>query len=85
MPRKGPHRYGAYERAHKHETAQRMRARRALVKKYGEAALKGKDVDHVRPIRAGGGNSPGNLRLRDPSKNRGDNGHRPGEGKGRKR
>jgi hypothetical protein len=73
MPRKGPHRYGEYERAHRKDTQLRVEARRMMEKKVGKAALAGKDVDHVKPIRKGGGNSPGNLRLRDPSKNRGDN------------
>jgi hypothetical protein len=73
MPRKGPHRYGAYERAHRGDTQLRVEARREMIKKHGAAALRGKDVDHIRPIRDGGGNSPKNLRLRDPAKNRGDN------------
>ena len=42
------------------------------VKKHGEAALKGKDVDHKKPIRNGGGNGHGNLRIRSVKANRGD-------------
>ena len=42
------------------------------LKKYGKAALKGKDVDHVRPLSRGGGNSASNLRLRSISSNRSD-------------
>lgn len=72
MPRKGPHRYGAYERAHKDDTLERVQARRYMAKKVGLGALKGKDVDHRKAIKAGGTNSPGNLRLRSPHANRGD-------------
>ena len=31
----------------------------------------GKDVDHIKPLRAGGGNSKNNLRVISKSKNRG--------------
>ena len=31
----------------------------------------GKDVDHIRPLRAGGGNGSGNLRVVSKSRNRG--------------
>lgn len=72
MPRKGPHRYGAYERAHRRETQMRVEARRAMKKKLGAKALEGKDVDHIKSIKGGGSNHPSNLRLRDPSDNRGD-------------
>lgn len=71
MPRKGPHRYGAYERAHKDDTAQRMAARRLMERKLGDIPA-GVDVDHKRSIKAGGTNTPSNLRLRDASANRGD-------------
>lgn len=40
-------------------------AKAGLVKK-GD----GKDVDHIKPIRSGGGNTAGNLRVRDRSLNR---------------
>lgn len=72
MPRKGKHVYGDYERKHKDETLLRVQARRLITKKMGIAAVRGKDVDHRRSIKAGGTNAPSNLRLRDPSKNRGD-------------
>jgi hypothetical protein len=71
MPRSGPHRYGAYERAHKDETAQRMAARRAMEKKLGSIPA-GYDVDHKRSIKSGGSNHESNLRLRKASANRGD-------------
>lgn len=41
----------------------RVLARREMEKKYGKAALKGKDVHHKNPIRNGGGNSKGNLGI----------------------
>jgi hypothetical protein len=72
MPRKGPHRYGAYERAHRHDTQLRVEARRYMAKKLGKKAIEGEDVDHVESIKGGGGNGPRNLRLRDPHANRGD-------------
>ena len=34
---------------------------------------KGKDIDHLKPLRAGGKTVPGNLRLRAKSANQGDN------------
>jgi hypothetical protein len=72
MPRKGPHRYDAYARAHKDDTLKAVQARRQMVKKLGLAAVRGKDVDHVKSIKAGGSNHPKNLRLRSPKANRGD-------------
>ena len=47
----------------------RMRARRSLLTKHGEAALNGKDVDHKN--RNANDNSPGNLRVRSQKANRG--------------
>lgn len=49
----------------------RNKARREMEKKVGKAALKGKDVDHKVPVRSGGGNGKGNLRLASPATNRG--------------
>lgn len=72
MPRKGPHRYGAYERAHRKETQERVEARRLMEKELGAAALRGKDVDHIKAIKSGGTNARSNLRLRAPGPNRGD-------------
>ncbi len=72
MPRKGPHHYNAYDRAHIAETAERVEARRFMVKKLGKAAVQGKDVDHKHPVVEGGTNAPSNLRLRSPHANRGD-------------
>ena len=49
----------------------RNRARREMAKKKGKAALKGKDVDHKKPLSKGGSNSPKNLRVTSKKKNRG--------------
>lgn len=72
MPRKGPHKYGAYEKAHIADTAERVEARRFMEKKVGKLALIGHDVDHKLSIKGGGTNAPTNLRLRLPGPNRGD-------------
>ena len=37
----------AYRHAHLAQDASRHRARRLMIKKYGKAAVKGKDVDHT--------------------------------------
>ncbi len=72
MPRKGPHRYGAYERAHRQETDERVQARRFMEKKLGHEIPPGIDVDHKKAIKSGGTNAPSNLRLRSAHANRGD-------------
>lgn len=54
----------------KRNKARRLMMRAGLVRK-GD----GKDVDHKRPLRSGGSNGRGNLRVRSRSKNRADNGH----------
>lgn len=53
------------------ERAQRNAARSEMVKRHGKAALAGKDVDHKTPIRRGGGNGNGNLRVSSVHRNRG--------------
>jgi len=50
----------------------RLRARRIAEKKYGKAALKGMDVDHIRSLKAGSGNTASNIRLRPTRANRAD-------------
>jgi 5-methylcytosine-specific restriction endonuclease McrA len=52
---------------------QRDKARREMEKTVGKAALKGKDVDHKKPIRSGGTNAKSNLRVTTPAANRGWN------------
>ena len=66
-----------YSKKTSHHRSNRNKARRAAAKKWGKAAIKGKDVDHKdgNPMN----NSPKNLRLRSKSDNRSDNGHRKGE------
>ena len=51
---------------------ERQRARR----KYDKAGVDrtGKNIDHVKPLRAGGKSTAGNMRLRSPSENMSDNG-----------
>lgn len=53
------------------ERAQRNAARSAMKKKFGAAAIAGKDIDHQVPIRNGGGNGNGNLRVSSVHQNRG--------------
>lgn len=51
---------------------ERQRARRA----YDKAGVdrSGKDIDHVKPLRAGGKSTAGNMRLRSRKANQADNG-----------
>lgn len=51
--------------------AARGRARYAMEKKHGKAALKGKDIDHKKMLGKGGSNAMSNLRIQTPAKNRG--------------
>ena len=51
---------------------ERQRARR-MYDKLG-IDRSGKDIDHVKPLRAGGKSTPGNLRLRSRKANQSDNG-----------
>jgi hypothetical protein len=66
-----------YSKKTSHHRSNRNKARRAAEKKWGSAAIKGKDVDHKdgNPMN----NSPSNLRLRKKGDNRSDNGHHKGE------
>lgn len=77
MPRKGPHHYNDYDKAHIHDTAERVEARRMMVKELGLSAVKGKDVDHKLSLRGGGSNARSNLRLRSPHANEGDKSYGP--------
>ncbi len=49
---------------------ERQRARRQYDKKGVDR--KGKHIDHVKPLRAGGKSTTGNLRLRSPKANMSD-------------
>ena len=50
--------------------ANRNKARKEVEKRVGKAALRGKDVDHKRPLAKGGGNGKGNLRIQSKRANR---------------
>lgn len=52
------------------ERAQRNAARAEMVSAGKASKGDGKDVDHKAPIRSGGGNGKGNLRVTSPSSNR---------------
>ncbi len=67
--------YRDYKKEYKERTPEqkknrtvRAEARKKMEKKYGKAALKGKDVDHKKGIK--GGNGAGNLRITSVKFNR---------------
>ena len=70
--------YSAYDRANQKRPVEvrkrvmRNAARRLMIRKHGKAKLKGKDIDHRRSLKAGGGNGYKNLRIRSRSQNRAD-------------
>lgn len=49
----------------------RNKARRMMEKELGKSALKGKDVDHKKPLSKGGSNSRSNLQVLSVRENRG--------------
>ena len=51
--------------------SKRVLARRAMDKELGKDALRGKDVEHIKPLSKGGSNRRSNLRVTSISKNRG--------------
>jgi len=53
------------------DQSERQRARKAYDAKGIDR--KGKDIDHIKPLRAGGKSTAGNLRLRAKKANQGDN------------
>lgn len=53
------------------ERAQRVMARRKMEKEGKAHKGDGLDVDHIKPIRSGGSNSEGNLRMMTVKRNRG--------------
>lgn len=61
------------------ERAARTAARELMIKKGKVKKGDGKDIDHKKPLRKGGSKGINNLRVRDKSENRADNGHRKGE------
>ena len=54
------------------DQVERQKARRAYDKKGIDRA--GKDIDHIKPLRAGGNSTAGNTRLRSKRANESDNG-----------
>jgi len=58
--------------------AARNKARRMLMREGKVSKGDGKDVDHKKPLRAGGTSSKGNLRVRSSTANRADNGGKGG-------
>lgn len=61
------------------ERAARTAARELMIRKGVVKKGSKKDIDHKRALRNGGSNGINNLRLRDRSDNRADNGHKKGE------
>jgi hypothetical protein len=47
-------------------------ARAHAAKKLGKSAIRGKDIDHIKPLSRGGSASDSNTRVRSVSSNRGD-------------
>lgn len=67
----------------KKNRAKRNAARAKAVKAGKVKKGDGKDVDHKKPLRSGGGNGKSNLRVRSRSANRADNGGTGGRKKKR--
>lgn len=67
------HEYNAYHAKPEQvkKRAMRNQARRELMDEGRVQKGDGKDVDHKRPLRAGGSNAKSNLRVSSVSKNRG--------------
>ena len=61
------------------ERAARTKAREQMEKKGIVKKGDGKDIDHKKPLRSGGSKGLNNLRVRNRSANRSDNGHKEGE------
>jgi hypothetical protein len=61
------------------ERAARTAARQLMIKKGKVKKGDGKDIDHKNALRNGGSNGINNLRVRNKSENRADNGHKKGE------
>ena len=73
-PRPYRHEYQMQKKRGEHDDRmERQRARR----KYDKDGIDrtGKDIDHVKPLRAGGKSTAGNTRLRSRKANQSDNGH----------
>ena len=66
------HEYQAYQGTPEQiaNRSERNKARRAMVKKLGAAAIEGKDIDHIRQLDKGGSNAASNLRVSSVRANR---------------
>lgn len=49
--------------------AKRNAARAMMKKELGAAAIRGKDIDHKKPLKSGGSNARSNLRVMSKSQN----------------
>lgn len=72
-----------YDSYHSKPSQKKKRAQRNTARRRATAAGKvkkgdGKDIDHKKPLRSGGGNGKGNTRVRSRSANRADNGGKGG-------
>jgi hypothetical protein len=76
--------YKAEYKAH-HASPEAKKDRAARNKAAAEKGVKGKDVDHKKPLRSGGSTDSSNTRVRSVSANRSDNGHKKGETQKRKK
>jgi hypothetical protein len=56
--------------ARKKARSERNKARRMAEAFYGKAAIRGKDIDHIKPLDQGGKTTKSNIRIRDPHANR---------------
>jgi hypothetical protein len=74
MPRDYRQEYDRYQGTpeQRKRNDQRKKSRRAMVKKHGKSALRGKDVDHK--DRNPSNQAKSNLRIQSPSQNRSRNG-----------
>ena len=52
--------------------AERVKARRIMEKEGAAHKGDGKEADHIKPLKAGGKSTKGNLRLRSPKANMSD-------------
>jgi len=76
--------YKAEYEAH-HSSPKAKKERAARNKACADKGVKGKDVDHKKPLRSGGSTDSSNTRVRSVSANRADNGHKKGETQKRKK
>lgn len=65
-----PQEYASESDSRKRHRAERNKARRIEAAFYGQKAIEGKDIDHIKPLDQGGKNIKSNLRIRDPHANR---------------